>query len=195
MSTLLTKLCVGEEVDFDPCQQLLDNSDCVNPQTKIRIFMTLCGLIVFIELCWSIIRGSLGREPYNEAFHATLALPMRGDIQRKDRPPDLVKHKRWKRDAVTLMKTILLFCYSLFIVLVTMKIIVVKLFHLVLKKMMMMPAKSNVTPHLTCQDNLQTDLPHLSQSFCRAEYYTEPTHFCKIVFSRNLISYIRFWVR
>ena len=92
MSTLLTKLCVGEEVDFDPCQQLLGNSDCVNPQTKIRIFMTLCGLIVFIELCWSIIRGSLGREPYNEAFHATLALPMRGDIQRKDRPPDLVKH-------------------------------------------------------------------------------------------------------
>ena len=92
MSTLLTKLCVGEEVDFDPCQQLLDNSDCVNPQTKIHIFMTLCGLIVFIELCWSIIRGSLGREPYNEAFHATLALPMRGDIQRKDRPPDLVKH-------------------------------------------------------------------------------------------------------
>ena len=53
--------------------------------------MTLC---VFIELCWSIIRGSLGREPYNEAFHATLALPMRGDIQRKDRPPDLVKHKK-----------------------------------------------------------------------------------------------------
>ena len=92
MSTLLTKLCVGEEVDFDPCQQLLDNSDCVNPQTKMHIFMTLCGLIVFIELCWSIIRGSLGRDPYNEAFHATLALPMRGDIQRKDRPPDLVKH-------------------------------------------------------------------------------------------------------
>ena len=92
MSTLLTKLCVGEEVDFDPCQQLLDTSDCVNPQKKIHIFMTLYGLIVFIELCWSIIRGSLGREPYNEAFHATLALPMRGDIQRKDRPPDLVKH-------------------------------------------------------------------------------------------------------
>ena len=109
MSTLLTKLCVGEEVDFDPCQQLLDSSDCVNPQTKIRKVMALCGLIVFIELCWSIIRGSLGREPYNEAFHATLALPMRGDIQRKDRPPDLVKHKRWGGDAVTWMKMILLF--------------------------------------------------------------------------------------
>ena len=71
--------------------------------------MTFCGLRVFIELCWSIIRGSLGRESYNEAFHATLALPMRGDIQRKDRPPDLVKHKRWGGDAVTWMKMILLF--------------------------------------------------------------------------------------
>ena len=115
MSTLLTKLCVGEEVDFDPCQQLLDTSDCVNPQTKIRIFMAFCGLIVFIELCWSIIRGSLGREPHNEAFHATLALPMRGDIQRKDRPPDLVKHTQGNKKvgggAVTLMKTILLGCW------------------------------------------------------------------------------------
>ena len=155
--------------------------------------MTLCGLIVFIELCWSIIRGSLGREPYNEAFHATLALPMRGDIQRKDRPPDLVKHKRWKRYAVTLMKRILFGCWWQWRWLWCS--LMMKLFHLVLMKMMMMPAKSNVTPHLTCQDNLQTDLPHLSQSFCRAEYYTEPTHFCKIVFSRNLISYIRFWVR
>ena len=54
--------------------------------------------MVFIELCWSIIRGSLGREPYNEAFHATLALPMRGDIQRKDRPPDLVKHTQGNKN-------------------------------------------------------------------------------------------------
>ena len=34
---------------------------------------------------WSIIRGSLVVEPYNEAFHARLALPMRGYIHIRTR--------------------------------------------------------------------------------------------------------------